>query len=156
MAMNKPDAPNVRKYPTASAQSGRGRARAKPATLAIKSGATRYRVARANRSEKTTRGAAAITPKAGSSAAARRSASGVPGGAPARNCTARSATNAAARPMKLQGSASRTATTKGSSPRRRMTGTARASNARKALEAADDGFDAADDLDIARVDWRHR
>jgi hypothetical protein len=37
-----------------------------------------------------------------------------------------------------------------------MIGTARVSNARKALEAADDGFDATDDLDIARVDWRHR
>src|SRR5579871_3750502 len=66
------------------------------------------------------------------------------------------ATKAAASPMKLHGSASRTAATKGSSPRRRMTGTARASKARKALEPADDGLDATDDLDIARVDWRHR
>jgi hypothetical protein len=46
--------------------------------------------------------------------------------------------------------------TNGSSPSRRIIGTARRSKARKSLEAADHGFDATDDLDIARVDWRHR
>src|SRR5579862_3431460 len=97
-----------------------------------------------------------MTPKAGSSADASRSPSGCPRPDPACNCTPSTTRNAAARPMKLHGSASRTAITKGSSPRRRMIGTARPSKARKALEAADDGFDATDDLDIARVDWRHR
>src|ERR1700722_9382845 len=57
--------------------------------------------------------------------------------------------------MKLHGNASRNDAINGNSPRRRITGTARLSKAAKRLEAADDGFDATDDLDIARVDWRH-
>src|SRR5580704_6752350 len=97
-----------------------------------------------------------MIPNEGSSAEASRNPSEGVCGTPVASCRIKITTKAAASPMKLQGSASRTAATNASSPTHRIAGTARFSNDRKTLEAADDGFDATDDLDIARVDWRHR
>src|SRR5579863_2426621 len=99
---------------------------------------------------------AAMTPNAGSRADATLKPKLCPRKVPAASSWIKIPRKATAKPMKLQGSASRKDATNGSSPSRRMTGTARSSKARKSLEAADDGLDATDDLDIARVDWRHR
>src|ERR1700677_428315 len=98
---------------------------------------------------------AAITPNAGNSADATRKPSVSPGKVLPASSVIKIPRKAAARPMKLHGNASRNDAINGNSPRRRITGTARHSKAAKSLEAADDRFDATDDLDIARVDWRH-
>src|SRR5580658_2972590 len=98
---------------------------------------------------------AAMTPNAGNNADATRKPSVSPRKVPPSSSAIKIPRKATARPMKLQGNASRNDAINGNSPRRRITGTARRSKAAKSLEAADDGFDATDDLDIARVDWRH-
>src|SRR5579872_6455541 len=92
-----------------------------------------------------------MTPNAGRYACARRSANACPGVA------GKSATIATMSALNDNGSASRTARRYGRFAKRRTCGTTRRSNhvAIGFLESADDGFNAADDLDIARVDWRH-
>src|SRR5580698_366741 len=135
---------------------GLGNAKRKLTKLPATSGAGAYSATRAKRIGSSTASVAAITPNAGRSAPATRSPSVCPASVPEASWTSTTTTNAPASPAKLHGRASRSATTNGNSPSRRMTGTARCSNAIKSLEAADDRFDPADDLDIARVDWRHR
>src|SRR6185437_3681017 len=109
---------------------------------------------RAKRSASSTVSVAAMTPNPGKNAAVRRSANGTPASAPEIERVVNTATKPAARPAKLHGSASRTAATNGSSPSACIRGAIRASKNSR-LKAANDGLHPSDDLDIARVDWRH-
>ena len=77
-----------------------------------------------------------MMPKAGSSAPATRNPSEAETNGPGTRTKNSSTTNAATRPPKLHGSASRVAARNGSSENRAMRA--------KRLEAADDGFDAAE------------
>src|SRR6185437_1648307 len=99
------------------------------------------RMCSANRYERIAASATAMTPNAGSSASEIRRARLAKNG-PCTGTSAMKATSPAAKPAKLHGKASRTATMDGASA--------------MLLQLANHGLDAADDSDIAGVDWLHR